>query len=148
MRLYNTRFQALRNFFRAIRRSPPLKGEDASRPMFSGRMMAQEYVSYAFFLVLRVSRRAVSDCRLLNSTEIHSLLYIETGVYTENALSVLYLQEVGKLYGKNRDISNLRKTFGEISNLGKTFDHRWHRNFGFLVWVLPCGVPGVSGTSE
>ena len=58
-------------FFWAIR-SPLPKCECDRMPMFVGRM-AQEDVGHALFLVLRMPRRVVSVCRLLNWAEIHTI---------------------------------------------------------------------------
>ena len=119
MRLYNTRFRALCNFISGIR-SPPLKCDVASRPMLSGSMIIgcdSCFLSGSSNVAARGQRLSLIEL----DRSSFNLLCIETYQLSEKCF-VLYLQEVGKVYGKNGDISNLRKTFENISGLGKSFD--------------------------
>lgn len=52
-----------------------------------------------------------------------------------------------KVYGKNGDKRNLRKTL-ETLVIEEKLSTRWHKHFGFIVWVLSLWVVGTSDTSE
>ena len=70
--------------------------------------MAQKKVSHAFFPgSTNVAARGQRVLLIELGRNSLNVLCIETDELSENTLSVLYLQEVVKVHGKNGDISNL-----------------------------------------